>query len=137
MEMLVVLAIMTLIMAIIPPMFTIVITNTQVKSAARELAAGLKYARSRAIDQQKETILTLNVEQKFFQVNKKQKSLNVSDDTTISLTTARSEQISPHEGHIRFFPDGSSTGGQIKLSNASKEFLIDVNWLTGKVRIYP
>jgi len=137
MELLVVLAIMTFIIAVIPPLFTNVIAGANVKSAARELAAGLKYARSLAIERQEETVLTLNVDQKFFLINEKQKPLHVPDDTTIALITAGSELISSRAGHIRFFPDGSSTGGQIKLSRAASEFLIDVNWLTGKVRILP
>lgn len=137
MELLVVLAIMTFIIAVIPPLLPNVVAGAQVRSAVRELAAGLKYARSQAIARQEETVLTVDVEQKFFRINDKQKSLPVPDDTTIALITADTEQVSPGAGHIRFFPDGSSTGGQIKLSRVPNEFLIDVNWLTGKVRIFP
>ncbi|OGT32386.1 MAG: type II secretion system protein GspH [Gammaproteobacteria bacterium RBG_16_51_14] len=136
-EILVVMAIMTLILALVPPLLPDVIASTRLKSAAREIAAGLNYTRSKAITLQKEMTLTMDVEEKSFRMDEKQKVLNVPDDTTISLITDRSEQISAHKGHIRFFPDGSSTGGQIKLARASKELLVDVHWLTGRVRIFP
>jgi general secretion pathway protein H len=136
-EILVVMAIMIFILAIIPPLFPNVIAGTHMKSATRQLAAGLQYTRSQAISKQKEMTLTLDVDSKLFQMNEKTRALKVPDEATITLTTARSEQITRHAGRIRFFPDGSSTGGQIKLAHAAKEFLIDIHWLTGKVRIYP
>jgi len=136
-EIMVVMAIMTFILAIVPPLFTNVVASTHVKSATRQLAAGLQYTRSQAISKQKEMTLSLDIDRKSFQVGEKVKSLKVPDDAIISLVTARSEQTSTHAGRIRFFPDGSSTGGQIKLAHAAKEFLIDIHWLTGKIRIYP
>lgn len=136
-EIMVVMAIMIFILAIIPPLFSNVISGTQVKSATRQLAAGLQYTRSQAISKQKEMTLTLDIDKKLFQVGEKVRSIKVPDDTEISLITARSEQTTTHAGRIRFFPDGSSTGGQIKLAHAAKEFLVDVHWLTGKVQIYP
>ena len=136
-EILVVMAIMALVLTLVPPLLPGVISATKVKSAAREIAAGLNYARNQAITRQKETTLTMDVEGKSFQLDEREKRLNLSDETTISLITASSEQISDHKGRIRFFPDGSSTGGQVKLGWASNEFLVDVNWLTGRVRIFP
>jgi len=136
-ETLVVMSIAALMFAIIPPMLPNVMDNTYAKSAARKLAINLKHVRSIAIATQQETTLSLDTENKLFQINDKTEKLKLSDDTKLSLTTAKSEQLSEHEGQIRFFPDGSSTGGQIKLAYLSNEFLIDVNWLTGKVRILP
>jgi general secretion pathway protein H len=39
-------------------------------------------------------------------------------------------------GGIRFFPDGSSTGGEIIASNQSDKLKIAVNWISGKVAIF-
>lgn len=137
MEVLVVFVIMALVLAIVPPFLPNVIPSINVKSATRELAASLKKARSQAIDRQQETTLILNVEKKSYVLNKKSKTLSLPNEASLSLITAKSEQLSEHEGQIRFFPDGSSTGGQIKLAYARKEYLIDVHWLTGKVKIEP
>lgn len=136
-EVMVVLVIMALIMLIVPPFLPNVMASTQVKSAARELAASLKYARSQAINHQQETTLIVNVDEKSYTFNKISKTLTLPDMVSLSLITAKSEQLSETAGQIRFFPDGSSTGGQIKLAYADRNYTIDVHWLTGKVKIEP
>ncbi len=136
-EILVVLAILTLIVTIVPPFIPNVIASSSVKSAARELASHLKQAQINAISKQEETTLSLNVEQHTYVLGKTKENLKLPDEAKLSLVTAKSEQLSEDEGRIRFFPDGSSTGGQIKLSYINKDYLIDVHWLTGKVRILP
>jgi general secretion pathway protein H len=136
-ETLIVMTIAGLILTIVPPMLPKVMDNTYAKSAARELVANLKHTRSKAITTQKETTLILDIEKKEYQSENKYKKLKLSDETTISLITAKTEQLSENQGQIRFFPDGSSTGGQIKLAYLTNEFLIDVNWLTGKIKILP
>ena len=136
-EILVVLALITLILAIIPPMFSNVIDSTQIKSSSRLLVASLKEARSLAITKQKETTLMLDVEKKQFLLNQKQHNLNIPDNTKLQLIAANTEQLNEQLAGIRFFPDGSSTGGRIELSNNNLEYIIDVNWLTGKIQISP
>ncbi|MGA7117479.1 MAG: hypothetical protein WBY12_09835 [Hyphomicrobium sp.] len=36
---------------------------------------------------------------------------------------------------MRFFPDGSSTGGRVTLVAGERKRLLDINWLTGAVII--
>ena len=136
-ELLVVFVIIALILTIVPPFLPNVIASSQTKTATRELASNLKKTRSLAISRQHETTLSLNIESKTFTVDEKEKTLTLPDSSSLSIITARSEQLSEKEGRIRFFPDGSSTGGQIKLAYEKKEYLIDVNWLTGKIKILP
>jgi len=136
-EMMVVLVIIALIMVIVPPFLPNVMASTQVKSATRELAANLKHARSHAINHQQETTLIVNIDEKSYTFNKISKTLTLPDQASLSLITAKSEQLSEKAGQVRFFPDGSSTGGQIKLAYKDQEYLIDVHWLTGRVKITP
>jgi len=53
----------------------------------------------------------------------------------LKLYTAQSEVTSERKGGIRFYPDGSSTGGRITLSAGERKYLVDVDWLTGRVSI--
>jgi general secretion pathway protein H len=55
----------------------------------------------------------------------------------MSLITAQSEQANESVGAIRFYPDGSSTGGRIDLSSDDVRYVIDVSWLTGTVMVTP
>ena len=137
-EMLVVLGIMAAILAIVPPLLGNTIDHSRIKSATRQLAAGLKLARIQAINSQKETTLVLDTKHWTYKLGDKKKKLNLPKEAGMLLTTAQSEQQDKDTGTIRFFSDGSSTGGQIKLSLTDQfKYQVDVNWLTGKVTVTP
>jgi general secretion pathway protein H len=53
----------------------------------------------------------------------------------LSVFTAKSEAVEDKVASIRFFPDGSSTGGAISIANGGTKFRVDVDWLTGSVTI--
>ena len=56
-------------------------------------------------------------------------------DIELKLFTAQSEILSDTRGGIRFYPDGSSTGGRITVASGERKYLVDVDWLTGRVSI--
>ena len=105
------------------------------QATARELITGLRTTRNLAIVSQKETTLNLDVEKRLYRIDSKDTQLELPESTELILTTARSEQITGSEGRIRFFPDGSSTGGRISLSANNQHYVLDVNWLTGQISI--
>jgi len=45
------------------------------------------------------------------------------------------ELVSDTSGGIRFFPDGSSTGGNIAVVLGEREWRINVGWLTGEITL--
>lgn len=56
----------------------------------------------------------------------------------ISLITIGAEALSAARGAILFFPDGSSTGGGVRLELAHRQgetIVVSVDWLTGRVAI--
>ena len=122
-------------LAVVPPLFSSAIPGVQLKGAARELASGLRFARDRAITRQQETTLGLNLEEKVYRVTGRERSYPLPDELKIELFTVRSEQSGDNAGAIRFFPDGSSTGGRITLAAGGSEYEVDVDWLTGRVKI--
>ena len=136
-ELLAVTAIISLLLLLIPPLLPNVADSTRSKSIARELANSLRVARTYAITEHKEIVLLLDVKQQYYILHGRKKHLDIPEETTLELLTANSEVISPQQGQIRFFPDGSSTGGKITLQSPVMKLLIDVHWLTGRVRIHP
>ena len=132
-ELLVVLAILALALAVIPPSLTGAVDSARFKSTQRDLVSALRYARSRAVNSQQAASVNINVKQGTMQVVGRQRTLSIPDDVALTLVTAQREQLSAYEGAIRFYPDGSSTGGQVHLRRGEQVFVIDVNWLTGRV----
>jgi general secretion pathway protein H len=54
---------------------------------------------------------------------------------TAELTFAKPEQTARSAGGFRFFPDGSSSGGDVRLRLRGREAKICVNWLTGEAQL--
>ena len=131
-ELLIVLVIVGFMTVLIPPRLSGVMASTEAKAAAREIVSALRQTRNMAIAKQQESVFRLDLEKKTFSLSP-EKTKKLPDKILINLFTARSEQISNQIGGIRFFPDGSSTGGRINLTLEKQHFLIDINWLTGKV----
>lgn len=133
-EIMVVMVIIGFMVVLIPPRLSGVMESTKAKAAAREMVSALRQSRSKAIGSQQEQVFKLDLDKKTFSLDRK-KSTKLPDKMQISLYTARSEQFSDQTGAIRFFPDGSSTGGRIKLTMENLNLFIDINWLTGKVAL--
>jgi general secretion pathway protein H len=107
----------------------------ELKSAARSLASGLRHTRNRALNDNRSATLDLDVVKHEFRLPGEQRVHKLPERIDIVLFTARSEQQSAQRGAIRFFPDGSSTGGRITLSTDSLRYLVNVDWLTGRISI--
>ena len=105
------------------------------KSAARTLASGLRQAQTTAMATRRDTLLTLDMESKEFVVPGVSDARRLPQDLDFKLYTAQSEVTSETRGSIRFYPDGSSTGGRITVSSGERKYLVDVDWLTGRVSI--
>jgi general secretion pathway protein H len=105
------------------------------KSASRSLASGLRQAQSSAMATRRDTVLTLDMETKEFAVPGVSDMRKLPQAIDLKLYTAQSEVTSEKRGSIRFYPDGSSTGGRITVSSGERKFLVDVDWLTGRVSI--
>jgi general secretion pathway protein H len=63
------------------------------------------------------------------------KPRKLPDNLEVKLYGAQSEVTSERRGSIRFYPDGSSTGGRITVASGERKYLVDVDWLTGRVSI--
>jgi general secretion pathway protein H len=134
-ELMVVLMLMAMVYALAVPMISAGLPGTELKGAARQLAAGLRQARSQAVTRKEESILTLDVEKRNFKVSGDQRRYALPTKLEISLFTAQSELLPDKVGAIRFYPDGSSTGGRITVTSGVRKYDINVDWLTGQVTI--
>jgi general secretion pathway protein H len=134
-ELLVVLAIMTLLFMIAAPHLGTVLPQMELKSGAREVAAALREARSRAIASNSDVLFSLDVNRHRYTISGDKSVHSLSSDVDLSLYTAQQERIGRASGSIRFFPDGSSTGGRVVLSKAQKSYKVAVDWLTGRIEI--
>jgi len=117
------------------PMFGGPISTSELRSAARELAAGLRLAQSEAVSQRRQTFLVLDVAGKRFKVDNDPHEHRLPSKVELKLFTAQNDLVSDSVGSIRFFPDGGSNGGRITVASGDRKFDVDIDWLTGRVAI--
>jgi general secretion pathway protein H len=134
-EILVVLMLMALIASMTVPLLTGGVSGGQLKGAAREVAAGLRYARSDAVATRRETRLVFDLEQRTFSIDRDSRVHRLPQQVELKLFTAQSDLIDEKKGAIRFFPDGGSNGGRVTIGAGERKYEVDVDWLTGRVAI--
>lgn len=128
---------MGLALTVASPLISNALPGTEMRASARDVATGLRYARSLAISTNTDVTFDVDVEARRFAVSRGRRTGSFPKDAEIILTTARSELFGDGAGSIRFFPDGTSTGGGVEIVRANRRFLITVDWLTGRVAIAP
>lgn len=135
MEVLVALVIGVLLVAVTPPLLSGMSGATELRGAVRQLAAGLRSARNEAVTRQQEAVLLLDLDQRRFTVSGDRRAVALPSGVNLHLYTAQSELIDDKKGSVRFFPDGSSTGGAITVSGPKLAYRVNVDWLTGAIAI--
>ena len=108
--------------------------QARVRAAAKDLVAALRYTRSQAVVKGQSQVLTLDVEKRAYRAPGRD-WVELPQDMRLTMLTAAQEQVGEGVGRIRFFPDGASTGGHVKLIRGETEWQINVGWLTGEVRL--
>ena len=109
-ELLIVLVIIATASALVIPMFGKGVSTTELKSAARQLASGLRLARSEALAQRRETFLVLDVAGRRFKVDNDPKEYPLPRDVELKLFTAQKDLVDDKVGSIRFFPSRLQRG---------------------------
>ena len=133
-ETLLALAIVGLVLAVAVPAL-VVTPGAGLRAAAELVATGLRQARVTAVREQRPVALLLDVEAHALRVEGRQRVRTLPREVTLELHTAQGEIVDARLGGIRFYPDGSSTGGRVTLKREGLRTDVDVEWLTGRVRI--
>lgn len=102
----------------------------RLERSARAVCATLRATRARAIATNSETTFTVDIFNKTY-ASPASGGGRLPADAAITFDIANTQRLSPVLGGITFFPDGTSTGGDIVLKLPDTRAIIDVNWLTG------
>lgn len=134
-ELLVVLAIIAVITAVVLPNLKIPGFASGAAKAAREIASELATARQRAIFAGQPVGLFIDVDTGTIRVGNDPSHRPTGIKRLSIVTTARSVRDAS-TGAIRFFPDGSSDGGEIVVTgDRGATARIRINWLTGRIEV--
>ena len=134
-ELLLVLVLLVLAYSLAAPAITNLGGAGDLKASARTIASALKLTRTAAIASRQEVPLTFNLETRTLTLPGDRGPIQLPPKLDVQLYTVEKELLSDKVASIRFYPDGSSTGGRVTVGKDERRFEIDVDWLTGRVHI--
>ncbi len=132
-EMLLVLVLAAALVTLVVPNFGPLLARAQLYTAARDVASALRYARGQALVRGRGAQFELAVDEHWYRISGRNKTYPLPASIGLGLYTADTETVAEGIGRIRFFPDGSSSGGRVSLSGSGARREVTVNWLTGEV----
>jgi general secretion pathway protein H len=132
MELLVVLSILALVAVIAVPAIGRLGPGAEVKAAAHSVAAALRQGRAQAIRDNAEVAVAFNLDERVLAVGAGA-PVQLRPDIALSMLTASTELLGAGAARIRFYPDGTSTGGRVSVARDGVVYNIYVDWLTGRV----
>ena len=133
-EIMVVLVIVALMMALVGSSISRNISGAQMRTAAGKVAASMRYTRTQAILTKTEQVFLVDTEKLTYQAGDSE-AKELPEGMKVELNTARSELTSETAGGIRFYPDGGSTGGNVRLEANGRIYRVNVAWLTGEASV--
>jgi general secretion pathway protein H len=133
-ELLIVLTLLAVLTAVLAPVL-LPSPGRALREAASEVATTLRETRRHARADQKRRRFLVDTQSGQFGIEDTPSWRSLPDDMSVELTTAESLLTGETRGGIDFFPDGSSTGGRVLLGMADQSVQVDIEWLTGRIRI--
>ena len=134
-EMLVVMAVLALVMALVPAYLTAGRARAELQSAARAIAASLRETREEALAHNRSEDFVIDLVHGLYRRMDAPDDRHLPADVQTSLVTTAQQLSGAGSGRIRFFPDGSSTGGGVILIRGETRYEVLVDWLTGRVSL--
>jgi general secretion pathway protein H len=131
-EMLVVLGLLTMIMSLSLTTHPLG-SRRSLESISTEIATLLQSAKIRAISQNAERTIIIDPVTRTLSTGSLDEPVTLGADVGIAVLTAHRE-VKEGRAVIRFYPDGSTTGGTVQLKRGARIVSIHLNWLTGQIR---
>jgi general secretion pathway protein H len=131
-EMIAVLGLLALVLSLTLPFTFQGMQSRRLYEHARTIASMLKTARMEAIARNRESSVEADLLRSTVSIDGKREQLRLDGTVNVKILAARRE-ANREGGAIRFFANGSSTGGTIILQSGERSVAIRVDWLTGKI----
>lgn len=131
-ELLVVLVIMAAAATLVTSSLARPMAKADFRAVRDSLVRELRLARSDAVSTGSETVVALDPRQRWFQRGEGKRHL-IPTGIRLDVVSAQEAATTASQTAIRFFPDGESTGGRIRLTADGVPFEILVHWRTGLV----
>jgi general secretion pathway protein H len=134
-EVLVALALAALAAALVAPRVNDSLALAKSRAAARGVADYLASARAAAVLRRDDTVVTIDTQNAALSLTARRDPLTLPPNSRLEAVVAAVERVDARIGRIRFFPDGTATGGRLHVTVGGATADIEVQWLTGRVSL--
>jgi general secretion pathway protein H len=134
-ELLVVLTIVALAATVAAPLLSGGKDKEDFAASVRTVATALREARSLALTTNRSQALLVDVDRGAVRIGNAGRLASLPKSVRLSLLTVAQERVDRGTGAIRFFSDGSSTGGRLTLLQGNRRSDVMVDWLSGRISI--
>lgn len=134
-ELLMTLVIAAAITAISATAYSRISSSAALKATSQDILVTLRRARITAIAKSEEVAFAFDNDRNIYWVIGSQRQRLIDSSLNLKMFSAKGLSSKKSISHIRFAPDGSSSGGEIEISNGKKAYNIAVEWLSGKVEL--
>jgi len=133
-ELLVVLTLLAILSAVLAPILAPSPVRT-LRGAASEIATTLRETRRQAQAEQARRRFVVDTGVGSFGIEGASAWRPLPEGVEVALTTAEALVAAQGRGGVDFFPDGSSSGGRVTLGMDGESIRVDIEWLTGRIRV--
>jgi general secretion pathway protein H len=134
-ELLVGLAILAAVLAVVAPLAGRTRAGMELRSTAFDIASTMRNARAAAQASNAEQALVIDVGSRLLWTEGQPVGKPLPRRFGMSLELPVTEQVGANSGRMRFFPDGSASGGKVVLRDGGRAATVLVNWLNGDVQV--
>ena len=106
--------------------------SVKIRRVSNDIVAAMRYTRGQAIVTHEEQFLEIDIERRSFKAADRA-TQELPEGVDITLRTAAMDILDETRGRVRFYPDGSSTGGTVTLMAGDRVWRVQVAWLTGEI----
>lgn len=135
-ELVVSLAVIAAIYALVFPALVPKTGRAQLEAVTMNVAGLLKTDRNASLRQRRDVITQFDVERNEVRSGSSERVVRLPPDISLDLLTSSEGFSQASPAGVRFYSDGSSSGGALTLTRGGSGYEIRVNWFTGAVSFH-
>jgi general secretion pathway protein H len=133
-EMIVVLLVLAMIAGMASARLSVRSGAESLQAIAYEIASRCRAARASAVRGGADQVVLIDLADRVMTGGGKE-PIQIPQTISIVAETSAAERPSASVAAVRFMPNGSSTGGMVRLQSGGQAYEIRINWFTGRVSV--
>jgi general secretion pathway protein H len=134
-ELIIALGIMVLGVALVLPLVNRSRAGYELRAAAYDIATQLRDVRAAAQMRSMDQAIIIDVGNRRIWMEGAETRKFLPAGVAVDVEVPVAEQLGDKTVRVRFFPDGSSSGGKLLLREGARQAAVTINWLNGDVRV--